>query len=412
MTRHRHAQEDGFVLATAMLLLMIIMSVGLVVVAFVDRQQTAAGVERTRESSFQITEAALNGQVFQLARSWAAQPATGVPTYPLQCDPSSASTTPCPDPAGIQNGYNNGDHAAATCGGTASVPWTTAVRDNGVDATTGIDTKVYYQRAPVDAQPTYDANKDNQVWVRATGVASCRVQTVVARVAQRFMTLSFPQNVVSANWFTVLDSGNKAFVDSKGVAPQPAPLVVRCTNLTDAQCLTYDTTKGQISPDTSVLRSPTPAKTVTDSQLDSFRRQAQAAGTYYTGCPPNPPGVTGQVVFVEDTTAGCPTYSGGNSRNSPGFLVIARGGITFGANHTFYGVIYAANLTNLTSSLVSVGGNGSIQGAVAVDGLGGVSVGNSKRPSIAYDPKAFGNIKVHAGASIVQNSWRVLPRGQ
>ena len=118
------------------------------------------------------------------------------------------------------------------------------------------------------------------------------------------------------------------------------------------------------------------------------------------------------MVFVETMNPTCPTPGGdGNSNATPGFLVIANGSLELGGNQVFYGVVYAANLTNLATAVVKLNGTSAIQGAVAVDGPGGVETGNSGA-NIVYDPRAFNLIKGHAGAGVVQNSWRVLPTGQ
>jgi len=423
-------RQDGMLLPTAMLLLMICMAVGLVAVRFVDSQQSQAGYERTREASFQLAEAALNGQVFQLARAWAAKPASvGAPAlYPTQCTSADAAslTSPCPDQGSIAESYKvradsvgTNDYGARTCNGVASVPWTTTVRDNGVTAG-GADARVYYDATAMPSMPAYDDNQDGQVWVRSTGVASCRVQTVVARVSQRFVTLPFPREVVGANWLKVTNTASrKTFIDSKFAAPEAAAVTLRCAGLTDLQCSNTDPTKPQVSPSVPTKRPspalPDPYSTVTAAVLDSFRRQAAAAGTYYPkpGGPTCPSSLTGAIVFIEDTTS-CTSFSGGNSSAAPGFLVIGKGPLNFGGASIFYGIIYSVNATNIAypTPVVKFGGNSRIEGAIAIDNRGGIEVGSSSRPHVAYDPRAFPLVKTHAGAAIVRNSWRLLPRGQ
>jgi hypothetical protein len=92
-------------------------------------------------------------------------------------------------------------------------------------------------------------------------------------------------------------------------------------------------------------------------------------------------------------------------------LVIARGTVQFGGNSVFYGIVYAANLSDISGTVVSTSGTALIQGAVAVDGPGGVVAGASKA-NIVFDDRAFPLIKGYSGAGFVQNSWRTLPRGQ
>jgi hypothetical protein len=402
MITARLRREDGFLMGTAMLLLLVLMAIGLAAVAYVDSQQNSARQERTRESSLTLTEAALNGQVFQLARVWPSQ-ATPFTTPCTSAAPSDSPTSFCPAPASLSTGYGGPDFG--TCTGTSTVPWTTTVRDNG----TGSET--YYNRAIVDAQLGYDANQDGQLWVRSEGWARCRRQIIVARVRQGFTPLSFPRNVLTANWFRTTNQGNKVIVQtSSEYQSKPADLSVRCAGLDTSQCLDFDASKGQVSPNTATRDPLTPTQTVTDAALDSFRRQAKANGSYYaTGCPPT---LTGQVVFAEDMT-GCSYNNGGNTQAAPGFLVIAKGSLTLTGNGIFYGVIYAANRGGIAypTPVISLQGTAGIFGAVTIDGAGGIFAGASK-VNLVFDPRGFGLVKVHAGAGIVQNSWRSLPLGQ
>src|SRR6185503_12719840 len=99
--RARLRDESGMALATTIMLLLIIMGLGLAITASADNQQSAARIERSRESSFTEAEAVLNAQTYQLARSWptAAAPATS-PCRPSTAGAGTAATT-CPDPASL-----------------------------------------------------------------------------------------------------------------------------------------------------------------------------------------------------------------------------------------------------------------------------------------------------------------------
>ena len=107
---------------------------------------------------------------------------------------------------------------------------------------------------------------------------------------------------------------------------------------------------------------------------------------------------------------GCTGYRGGNSATSPGVLVFLKGTVSFGGNGVFYGIVYAANKTNLTGAVVSIGGTAAIQGAVVVDGPGGVSAGASGT-NIVFDSRAFALLQGLANATMVPNTWRQLPSG-
>lgn len=407
MTRAELRREDGFVMATAIILLMVMASVGLAVVAFSDTQQHQAGVERVRESSFQLTEGAMQAQVFELGRAWPGADATKVGV--VTCTPTSGWVNKCPDGPGLQSSYQGPDYGSPTCPtGTPSVPWTTSVHDNAGGA------EQYYNRAIVEAQVTWDSNRDGKLWVRSQGVANCRVQTQVALVAQTLVPQPFPRNVVTANWFQTTNNGSKVIVNTRDTAqPQAAALSVRCSGTAlPTPCAKYQATKGQVSPDTTKQESGT-SPAMSNSQIESFRAQAQAAGTWSSGCPlaSMVNRTPGTIYFAENTTAGNCPISGGFTDADPGFLVLARGTLSIGANSRFYGLIYAPNLTNLTGAVVSITGTAEVKGAITVDGPGGVSAGASKA-NLNYDSRVFRQVKGVNGAGIVQNSWRSLPNGQ
>jgi hypothetical protein len=133
--------------------------VGLALMAMSDTQQSQAGTERVKDSAFQVGEAALNSQLFQLARSY---PLVASKAYPAACTPASAAATPCPDAANLASSYTTADYTAQ-CNNTAVVPWTTTVKDNNNGA------ESYYSSAVVQNNPSFDANGDGAMWVRAVG---------------------------------------------------------------------------------------------------------------------------------------------------------------------------------------------------------------------------------------------------
>ncbi len=90
--------------------------------------------------------------------------------------------------------------------------------------------------------------------------------------------------------------------------------------------------------------------------IDGLRQRAKALGTYYATCPASP---AGELVFVEQ---GDCRYKGDkkkstwgvyarkrievNSAANPGAFVVADGSVTFDGKLTYYGIVYAANLSN------------------------------------------------------------------
>jgi hypothetical protein len=289
-------------------------------------------------------------------------------------------------------------------------------------------------------QPAYDAGgsggtPDGQVWVRAVGVANCRTVAVISKVAVQYVPLTFPQNAVTANAFATSNSGNKAIVNTLGVAPQAGQIAVRCTGLTPgppwpgSQCTNYRS--GQVSPDTVGSAASSSSTTLNALQLSSLKLQAQNNGTYWgpgglPGCPSSPSQLTGNPTYIEGpcymnfTTGGT-----GNSVSSPGFLVMANGSLQLNGPITFYGVIYGVNTQGATglpcsgqnaggtspSDIVYVHGTALVQGAIDVDGNGTVCFGSSAQ-NFAYDNTAFATIKGFGGAVSAPNTFRVLPDGQ
>jgi hypothetical protein len=232
--------------------------------------------------------------------------------------------------------------------------------------------------------------------------------------------LPFPQNVITTNWLSLRNNGRKVIVDTLGSYAQPPSaqrpsnaqpggIAARCQGA-PTPCVSYDPSKGQISPDTTQVNSGGNASTLTSDQIAGLRLQAQTASppTYYAAgsCPPS---LTGKLVFVEDMT-GCSGYSGGNSGASPGVLVFMRGTLSLTGNGVFYGIVYAGNQQNSSGAVVSINGTAAIQGAVVVDGPGGVVAGSS-RTNIVYDPRAFALLQALANATMVPNTWRQLPAG-
>src|SRR5947208_12453069 len=99
---------------------------------------------------------------------------------------------------------------------------------------------------------------------------------------------------------------------------------------------------------------------------------AQSLRTYHAhGCPANP---SGRVVFIENGNCSWNDSAGPccNSATAPGLLIVNNGTISLNGNIAYWGVVYGANAQHTTGTVVSLGGTVTIEGAVAVDGDGGV----------------------------------------
>lgn len=415
MIRRLH-QEEGSALVTAIVLVTVMVMLGLAVYAMADTEQKQAGEERVRESAFVVAEAALDAQVLQLSRTF---PLVAAQAYPASCAAGAATATTCPDPAALSGSYTGGDYASQ-CNGSPVTQWSTRVRDNSRGA------EKYYTRSIADGNEAWDANADGALWVRADGVAGCRSRSLVTLVASREISLPFPRNILTANWFRTTNMGKKVIVDTEGkfamppdIRPdpsqqssQPADLSVRCDPPpSSGACLGFDPAKGQVAPNTAKV-APSPSPMLSATQIDSIRALAKSLGTYYPvgTCPTS---LTGKAVFVEELEPTCATPAGGagNTAANPGMLVVARGSYTIGGNSAFYGVIYMLNQGGITGPVVNLEGTALIQGAVSIDGPGGLAAGASKT-NLIFDPRAQSLVKGLGAGAAVPNTWRELPRGQ
>jgi Tfp pilus assembly protein PilX len=391
--------ERGSALVTALLVMMLLLAVGLTVAATADTDQHDSRRERERETSFNVTEGALNAQIYQLSVRWPGATADDNP-YPPSCVGGSTADD-CPNGTALKANFDSVDTASDT-------EWVTQVRDNGGDSPN------FWSDSLLNTQPSYDANNDNFVWVRASGVVRGRPRTLVALVEAENVTLNFPRATLVAGHFETSNNGNKVIIDTNGTSNQfsPGDIIVRCA-LTDPDCAQYDAGKGQIEPNT-IKSFPEQPRAVSVEALDALRERARGDGNYYERCAPSLMGnQPGEVVFMEDAT-GC-EWNGNNVYNTaakPGYVVIARGEIgKINGTADFYGIIYHANLDEVSGDLITLTGNVSIFGSIVIDGPGGLSAGSSK-VNLVYDPNVFNGFKAFGTASIVQNTFREITPAQ
>jgi Tfp pilus assembly protein PilX len=452
----RTRNEEGFALISAITIMVIVLGLGFALLSFTDNQTHAAAAEGSSEQAYALAEGALNAQIFQLSVRWPSSRSQ----YPSSCNAGNgAATAGCPSPTNLAAAYPTA--GSSTCpastprdawnSGTATTNgWTTYVRDDGV-ASDGTDTSQLFNSTKDVSQPTYDANGDKGVWVRAVGVVNCHMSVVLSKVAAQFSPMPLPQKAVAANGFATSNNGNKIIVDTAGTYAQPPSVAtqngnpgnisMRCTGLTTTgnspTCASFR--DGQVSPNTTTTGVTAPANSLTAAQINALRTAAEINGTYYGSdptsgyttsplCPANDTmsALSGAPVFIEGP---CPLQerSGGtaNSSAAPGVLVINNGTLTLDGGSTFFGVIYAANAQGASGTpcgknatdVVTLKGNSEIQGAVIVDGAGTVCFGssggnNGTVTNFAYDDRGFASVVGWSGAAGTPNSFRVLPAGQ
>jgi Tfp pilus assembly protein PilX len=421
--------ERGWAVITAIMVISVMTMFALAILATVDQQSRSAGKSRVQETSYNVSEAALSNEVFNLARGrkW---PSTASVAYPPTCTRASTGTG-CPDAVQMAASFVGTDFQSTT-------DWAVSIRDNLGSAAT------YYRRDVLDSAScpgqsglmtpcTWDSNKDGKMWIRASSNVRNQQRTLVALVQQTRLPVPIPRNSVIAGRFATTNQGNKVIVDTLGCAAVGAPplgckasdagkVAVRCSSpggpSRTSTCLGWDPSKGQVNPNayednysgnTAGCAPSLPKCALTQANLDDLRRHAEANGTYYpSGCPSD---LTGEVVFIE---SGNCSYTGGtwNSPANPGALIIKNGTLSLAGNITYYGLIYAANAQNSSGAVVTLGGGATVQGAIMIEGDGALAAG-SNNYNIIYDPAAIDNVIGYSSTpSISQNTFRELPGSQ
>jgi type II secretory pathway pseudopilin PulG len=395
-------RQEGFALVTAVMVMSLCLMLGFALLTLIQRQQGDSRMQRERESSFAVSEGALNAQIFQLSKQWPANAGTGF-IYPAQCTQATADPK-CPTASTLTKAFKGPDYGAG-------IAWSTEVHDNVSTAAH------YYNDAAVRAQPTWDSNNDGLMWVRAQSYVRAKRRTLVALIrAERLDTL-FPRNVITANTVTISDNGNQNYINTGG-----SYLILRCNNpgggqYPTGQCQNWNRSV-QVGPNATVNVVANQASALSPETVDRMREYAKANNTYFaSGCP----NLAGALVFVERMSPQC-SYTGNsewNSDASPGILIIGSGSLSLSGNTTYHGVVYDVNGSDgvgpvsSADDLIELHGNGCVSGAVVIDGPAGLTVGNSNGASkcngnLAFLPNAANNLHAYGTAGIVQNSFREI----
>jgi len=409
MRQHDLRGEDGSLLIVAILLMSVMLSIAVSSFAFVDGQQQRATEQRQRETALNLAEGVLYAQGFALARNWRGNLAEGN-AMPTVCRSSSPVVTPCPDRRTLAAANSSSPASANFTNADASqdVTWTTRIRDNGgalADAfdTTQMDTMQTTGSLTCPGPCKWDANGDLKLWVQAQAVVRGRPRNLVALLKREEFAEAFPRNTITAGSFRVTNSGNKTVIDARG-----SQVTVRCT--TGTTCAQFDAAKSQVLPAT-IVKDPVTPRAMSAEQVARFKAKAQTANppTYYTSCQP---GLQGKIIFI-DVPAGteCTDSSSAvyNSPTDPGFFIMPRG--TFKLGGTMYGLIYMGNEQNSSGPVLTLNANSFVIGGVAIDGPGGLVVGQASGPraTINYLANAFTAPVTFGTAGLVQNTWRELP---
>jgi hypothetical protein len=417
-------REDGSALITAMLVMMLFLILGIATLDVVDVQQRESGRERTRESSFALSEGALNQQIFMLSRSvgWPAK-STGAYT---PCTGAGGDAR-CPDPTRLASSFQGVDYASGAA-------WRTEVHDNraGNEGCTDPPTRGsdFYDDVATRAQPGWDANCDGFLWVRSEATVGGRKRTIVALVRAEQLTANFPNYALIANSFQIGPSGNQTYID----AGSAGTIWVRCATAdsTDPNCADYNAGSAakQSQVAGTVQGGYSRELSVSPETVERLRDTAKANGTYYAEDPTCSASLDGPIVFIEYSNCGGYNKTGNaawNSATNPGMLVIGSGVLSLSGNAIYYGLVYHINEAdkkdpsavtgpNATPSddVVQIGPGGTrIIGGVVIEGNGGMFVGsnnggNQFSGNLVFSDAAFNNLRVYGTAGIVQNSFREI----
>jgi hypothetical protein len=407
--REKLAGERGNVLATAILLMAVMMSVGMAIASTVDTQTTQSRKERERESTFNLAEAALSAQTFILGRR-----GTGTVSnpYPASGCPATPVSLFCPDNANLMRSYT-GDASQVDFAAGSGTTWKTDVLDDAKADGTPVRfwDDAYLSEA---GWPRYDADNNRHVWVRAEAHVRGHLRAIVAWVKIEDRIVSFPRYAVLSGFLhgdNAGGHGGRPLVNSTG----SLGIAVRCNQAPQSGCIDLNPTKGpQLQPPGNFQLKYANSTAIGGDDLFALEDMAKANGTWYENCPANP---NGDVVYVKNAGTceyndSTPAAAGAtrccNTQANPGLFVLERGTVEWSGNIEFWGVVYHANLDNSSNErLVETSGTSAIRGGVLVDGNGGVYAGSSG-DNIVYNAFSFDDIKAVGTAGVVQNTWREI----
>ena len=436
----RFRSEEGWVLVTSMLVLVLMLAMGAAALGLADQGTSDTRQQRGRESALALDEGVLHAQGFVLASKWP----TAADPYPASCTELDLPTNAeCPNRLTLSRAQGGASANFQDVDHLTDAVWKTKVRDNG-----GAWLNSSYDALKADLAQTgcpltpctYDANEDKRMWVQSRSVVRGKARNVVALLQLEELAEAVPQAGVVAGGIDVSNNGNHGgtpIIDASG-----SQVIVRCNPATtnpSSACVDY--VNGQISPAPVTGAQP---NLMTAEQLARMKARAITDGRYYPGCPTknasNKYDLNGQVVWVENcysspniannnVTVNCTAPSGMsgkcvNTVAKPGILIWHCGASDLQSSFTYIGVWYMANnsdgtcpspgalgdgtCNNANDFVMHTNGGFGVWGALNIDGQGCLDVG-SNGLQVKYDANAFGGIKSYGTVGLVQNTWRELP---
>ena len=413
--------ESGSALVAAIIILFVILGLGMAVLSQADVQSHQTGVEASGEATYNHAEGALEAEAHILQQSWP-RAATSA------CNQRSTPGTYCPGTA-LTNSFST----TYTGHRYTNAQWTIRIVDDS-----GRVSADYYDDQITSTAPTYDANGNGKVWIRAETVIQGQKRIVVAQMVRQTTIVQLPRNMITSGGAFTSNRGNKVIIQTTDAAPGSSltgSVNVRCGRSTSTPsygdaCQGWDPDMGQLNPASSYQGGYVDPSggysAVSQADLASLKQAAQSNGTYYNGtCPTSLRGL----VYVDNPPGGICTYLGGTwnmsgtsptSTDVPGMIIMGDGSLEFNGNINYFGVIYMVNASGTTPTsgactpaqqngpVFMVHGTGSIYGSIFVDKCGTIDAGSSAY-NLIFDSRAFNAATAYAQPNLAKNTFRIVP---
>ena len=312
----RIADEQGWVLISATILTLIMLSIALVAAGMIDNGTKRTREQRERESALNVDEGVLYAQSLVLhdgvAERRGDRPGHGQPAVlPRNLHVVRRGRPPLPERGQPRRGE-------------LCQPWHDRLperrpaqerhlEDEGARQRRRAGARVRPRRRRTSRRPaapsrpactpttacTYDANKDRELWVQSQAIVRGKPRNVVARLRLEQLAESVPRSAVTSGAVKITNNGNHGgtpIIDATG-----SQVIVRCANPANNSCADFQ--PGQIKPGApqSDADGPEPDVRRAAPALQAARDHRRPL---LRGLPGRPRGTSpGTVVWVEGCTS-------------------------------------------------------------------------------------------------------------
>jgi Tfp pilus assembly protein PilX len=411
LKRGNFRSEDGSVVITALMVMLIVLPLGLALLSMVDTQARDSGRERTRDRAFNLADSALTSAAFNLSRfAW----------------PANASSAPSNTSATGTSAICNTASYGATLGAATNTGSATSKLQPNLNATyddsayTGATWQInvcdddpataVWSNSLLTSNHNYDENGNQKVWVRSQATVGGRTRVLAALVkvtqtpalsstyglitGRMNADLTNSLNVVLSNGLIGSLAGGLLGSDPL-VAPDPTAVTTPPTSgVTAVRCGALDgCLTGALGAASAVsavnalvtggmLVQSTETTATSDAAVAQIKQQAITSNTYQattagSASSASPPACTipaganaSTIVYIEQvgTSGGAAGTTGGQGDQFCSIdvtsgvtykaLIIGSGrvvlrgnntSVTNGTTNTFKGLVYALNLQRKTA---------------------------------------------------------------